>query len=778
MVAILLTILVAMILFAAFYVAILAIKKKDITSRSIICFAIDSLISLVVSYVIYFISKALLNPMDTSSLIKFAAVIYILFIFISSSNIVLDIKNKNFKLNKRKLIVQIGTFMIILLELFAFNSNAYKDDYKYYEIQDITTLQTSSNAIKQENGTIYLPDNSYIIIDKVVENAQNIYFDFNKINLDSYIQIYYKTKDQTDYTFYREFQTNPQYDRFNILTISDITYDSLRIQFYQDGTHDVFGNLYLKGISFNKPMALVFHLSRIIVLTALLVSFVYISVFVRKMKFKEDNKFTYLKRGILITFGVVLVVFIIYAFINKSTFFYKYPFEGKLEDYDIYMQNFDAIKKGKPFLDIVPDARLAELANPYDPNSRNGIPCLWDHAYFDGKYYSYYGVSPLILLAFPIYFLTNLFPKVLFLQIFGTICFICVLLLTIIEAVTLFAKKVNLPILLFVLISSIFLSLSLCDVTYKVGAFNEGIYHLPIIFGNLFSMLFVLLTLKGYKDVKHRPIYLAFAGLAFVFLMGSRPNLFLFLIFVLPFFIIMLFKKGYSIKKKLLDFLSMAGVLLVGACLICFYNYIRFNNIFEFGQSYQLTVADNSNLSIGMHDILPAFYHFFIQKFGVDSKFPFVFDGWFALNREYHTYIQSSIGILAVPFMLFIIAIPLANKKEDSKVLKASLYLMPITLLALAILTYAYAGVCPRYMIDIFPLATLTACIVFFKLLDKYADNKQFLGFFIPVSFCILLVSNFITFNIMFDRFDGILSGDLNGLLIQMREFFGTYNNF
>ena len=306
MVAILLTILVAMILFAAFYVAILAIKKKDITSRSIICFAIDSLISLVVSYVIYFISKALLNPMDTSSLIKFAAVIYILFIFISSSNIVLDIKNKNFKLNKRKLIVQIGTFMIILLELFAFNSNAYKDDYKYYEIQDITTLQTSSNAIKQENGTIYLPDNSYIIIDKVVENAQNIYFDFNKINLDSYIQIYYKTKDQTDYTFYREFQ----YDRFNILTISDITYDSLRIQFYQDGTHDVFGNLYLKGISFNKPMALVFHLSRIIVLTALLVSFVYISVFVRKMKFKEDNKFTYLKRGILITFGVVLVVFI------------------------------------------------------------------------------------------------------------------------------------------------------------------------------------------------------------------------------------------------------------------------------------------------------------------------------------------------------------------------------------------------------------------------------------------------------------------------------------
>lgn len=776
MVTILLTILILTILISLAKLLYLFIKKEKITAKGFIILACDSLISLIIALIINLICKALLNPMDIGSLIKFSLVFYGLIIFVSPSKICLAIKNKSYQLNTKKLTVQIGTLAIILLELFAFNANAYKDDYEYYQITDLTTLQTTGTIL--DDGSIYLPDESYIVINKVDIATKNIYFDFNDVNLDSYIKISYKYTNSTSFNFYKEYQTNPQYDRFNVLSLSGLNYDVLKIEFAQDDTHNIDGKLYLKSISFNQPMNVVFHLSRFIVLTILLISLTYISVFVNKIKFKEENKLTYLKRGILISFGVILLAFIIIAFINKDTFFLSYPFNGDLEDYDIYMQTFDAFKKGQLFIDIKPDPRLVMLENPYDRGVRGGIPCLWDHAYYNGKYYCYYGIAPLILITFPLYFLSNLVTNVLFLQIFGTICFICVMLLTIIEAVTLFAKKVNLPILLFVLVSSIFLSLSLCNITLKIGTWFEGIYHVPIVFGNVFSMLFVLLTLKGYKDEKHRPIYLAFAGLSFVLLMASRPNLFMFLIFMLPFFITMLFKKNYPFKKKIKDLLPMCSVLLVGAITICIYNYVRFDSIFEFGQFYQLTVTDNTKLSLGLYDIFPAFYHFFIQIFGVDSKFPYIYPAVFPLPQEYHVYVQSSMGILTVPFMLFILAIPLSLKKDDSKVLKWSLYLMPLTILCLAIITYAYAGVCPRYLLDLFPLATLTACIVFFKLLDKYAANKQFLEFFIPISFCILFFSNFMTFNVIFCRFDGLLSGDLNGLLIQMREFFGSYNTY
>ena len=52
---------------------------------------------------------------------------------------------------------------------------------------------------------------------------------------------------------------------------------------------------------------------------------------------------------------------------------------------------------------------LAQLNNPYDPKEREeaGVVYHWDHAYYEGHYYMYFGVVPVFLAFLPYRLLTG-----------------------------------------------------------------------------------------------------------------------------------------------------------------------------------------------------------------------------------------------------------------------------------------------------------------------------------------------------------------------------------
>ena len=82
-------------------------------------------------------------------------------------------------------------------------------------------------------------------------------------------------------------------------------------------------------------------------------------------------------------------------------------------DYDQYARLGDALIHGHTNLDLpVPD-ELAQMSNPYDSDLRGqvagriDIPIYWDHAFYKGKYYCYFGVVPAILLFIPYQLLTG-----------------------------------------------------------------------------------------------------------------------------------------------------------------------------------------------------------------------------------------------------------------------------------------------------------------------------------------------------------------------------------
>ena len=64
-----------------------------------------------------------------------------------------------------------------------------------------------------------------------------------------------------------------------------------------------------------------------------------------------------------------------------------------------------AILDGQTYLKLTPDPRLARLANPW--GGAQGIPRAHDASYYNGRYYLYFGVTPVILLLAPWRLLTG-----------------------------------------------------------------------------------------------------------------------------------------------------------------------------------------------------------------------------------------------------------------------------------------------------------------------------------------------------------------------------------
>ena len=87
---------------------------------------------------------------------------------------------------------------------------------------------------------------------------------------------------------------------------------------------------------------------------------------------------------------------------------------GNIEEKDYYAIDFvNALSNGKIFLEENPSERLTELENPYDATQRNsnylqrGSDYIWDASYYKGKYYSYFGILPALILLVPFHLITG-----------------------------------------------------------------------------------------------------------------------------------------------------------------------------------------------------------------------------------------------------------------------------------------------------------------------------------------------------------------------------------
>lgn len=696
---------------------------------------------------------------------------------------------------RKKIIVSSLLLFGLLFEAFYFNKEAYRISSPSLSYSSLSSNSSISGKYEaMENGDIRIQTNSYIDIlndETAKENIRLSFSEANEITIEA--KVYY-TLDGEKFVQTGTYKLNGANENFNVLSLGNGAkregVKSYRVSFtFTSGYYASGNSAILTSITFNSPLSFYFSPLRYGVYSLSILFFAYLPSFVKKAKRSEPNKIPYLILGGIATAFLIGVSILILA--NPSSFMTSYPIDtetlhahigsstGKT---DIFVSMFDAFKKGRIDLDLEVDSKLLALENPWDPTIRSssGAKYYWDHAFYNGKYYSYYGPAPVILVSFPFYFLSgcNYVLTAFGLEVVGMAFLIPSFLLLLLEVFRTVQKQVRWGQYAFFAAIGLITTMMISAITFKDGSCHEAIYHVPDIYGLAFFDLFFFFVLRAYREERLRSVQLAFAGLFFVFLVFTRPNLFLGVILSLPFLLALLFKKGKPFGKRVLSFVPMFVVLAIGGALCCVYNYARFDSILEFGQSYQLNVTDQRHLTYSFEKLLPTFFHFYTQGGNFYDGFPYL--SCTSKRYDFETtalapYVSSYYGLLGVPLFWLTFLTPYVFHKHEKKALSWFGWIFPFFLFLFAFTTYSKAGICPRYLIEFYHLATLGSFFALLQLEEK-AKEKPAENFVHGAGYVLLLVGGFVCLCLSFDSFDGMKEGNMGGFLLLFKQVFHNYN--
>jgi hypothetical protein len=366
---------------------------------------------------------------------------------------------------------------------------------------------------------------------------------------------------------------------------------------------------------------------------------------------------------------------------------------------DHYGYLTDALLSGQLHLKLVPDPQLANLDNPYAGSQ--GVPRLHDATYFNGRYYLYFGPTPVLLLLGPWHLATR--------------TYLCEGAATITFSFAGFLagaflwvrwKRRFLPALPAFWVGFAVLMLGLGNYVYFLAQ-TPMAYQVPIscAYACLMAALGFVIAATAADSVKTQAHGMALASLALGLAAGARPDY----VLTLPALGLPLAALWWAERRRggpgcrRLILCTLAPACAVGAVLAA-YNWARFGSVTEFGVKYQLASTDQremklaslANLPGGAHDYLFHAPHYF-------SHFPFLSES------------ADTFGILPwAPFALAALAFPLtlvgSARRERVWVFSGG-FLVLISLLNFgSVCLVAFRN--DRYAVDFLPAAIWLGLIV------------------------------------------------------------------
>jgi len=278
----------------------------------------------------------------------------------------------------------------------------------------------------------------------------------------------------------------------------------------------------------------------------------------------------------------------------------------------------DAFLKKKLALLIPPDPQLLTLTNPYDP-IQNALYRIHDISFFNGRYYLYWGPIPALVRII----LGNRLPEQFFICLYVTVSSLCFYFICKYLKDKYFQNFSNL-VFSFVILSGCFNG---AVINLLVGS---GIYYEAIAAAQAFFLISLILTLF-YFDKQEKKFIFFFSIFSFLSF-GSRIS------FILPctflaitiFFnqISILLKKNHPFNfSRIFSFLISFSPYIIGLSLLGLYNYLRFDNFFEFGLRYQLAginMFDTYTSNFSLHNLPPNIKNYFLNMPNTINHLPFI----------------------------------------------------------------------------------------------------------------------------------------------------------
>ena len=404
----------------------------------------------------------------------------------------------------------------------------------------------------------------------------------------------------------------------------------------------------------------------------------------------------------------------------------------------------DALLKGRLYIDNNDiDPALEAMDNPYNTQERErlGVNYHWDEAFYNHHYYMYFGIVPTLILFIPF----KLISGTALLTYQATQIFAALTIIGLFYLFYILCRKFfpTFPFSLYLLLSSAF---GILSIGYSISA--PALYCTAIVSAVCLMVWSIICFVKGVwlqEKGKINTGFLFVGGLLGALAFGCRPPVALANLLVIA---VALQISGNDILTYVEKAKKIACLLLpyviVGITLML-YNYARFDNVFEFGQSYQLTLADQHN------------YGSFFSRFDLKKMFLGIMENFYGFNgfSEKFPYIFFNGAFINFPILLLssrIFSNKISESLQTKKLYSLSLLLFFLPFLITFFDVYWSPFLLERYRLDFYYLLCIVSFIGIATWLEQITGNKRMVLIFgvTVLSFFVFIVE-FLFFCLPFD---------------------------
>ena len=463
----------------------------------------------------------------------------------------------------------------------------------------------------------------------------------------------------------------------------------------------------------------------------ILLGVMFVWAFKRSVNFRKPLSAQF-KNAKVVTAIIVIVMIAISLILSSVGLNPKTDFNDPTGN-QITKELVDAFESGQVELKDMPGSDLLSMENPYDWSARveKGVNAKWDHVMFDGKYYSYYGVGPVILLYLPYHLITGHYLA----SLPGVVLFNILALIFLGMTFYQLMKRLFKDIPLSIYTAALIMIYASCGIWYCTVMAN--FYEIAQASGFCFTVIgaYFLVTSNVIGSDKEpiKPLHAALSSLFLSIAVTCRPTTAVWCVVAVVFIVagVMKLRRGKSDRSAYVKYLCAAlipFVVIGGAQML--YNHARFGSFTDFGIAYSLTINDFTHTEFHTQLSAIGFFDYLFAPPSFTGEFPYVQStlSKLGVNGYYFEATNNGAGLFyrALP-MFFLFGAPFALKYIDKEkrartaiLFSAAGFVAPFIIIA----SIWESGYGTRYMMD-FAWEMLTCAFLVMFLFYRHLKGKD-----------------------------------------------------
>lgn len=721
--------------------------KRNVTRWFLVRISTE-FIALIIFYLIAYIgafkSKPYWNPINNAETIRLALyvtlILEILFLIIEGS----------WQEHIKKLLVAesikkyIFVFFIIILavcsfELTIFNFRHFQAIMNHPTV--ITNYEPNDNLSYADTNAFEVISNEqspYIEVTDINMPVQNIYMDITFANLGEFAvretAYHLEFVDEGNANYYpipgRVYVRQIPQAHFSTLNLYGNCH-SFKLYFDNANVGDI---IRINDLQINAQYPFIISIKRTIFLTLLIFLFFMFRPKSVLYEIKFCDKFRFRRLVFILLFAAQVLFF--WKVVNMNGTFINPQSESERQ----FALLAEGLAEGKPYLLIEPPETLISMKDPYDYAERMKVVgdanVLWDTVYYQGHYYVYFGIGPIVVFYLPYYLLTGAHIQTYLVVFICALFAVAGVMALLSEIVKRWFKQI--PIAFYLMFT--LLCTSGCGVLYLMT--KADFYAVPLMMGLANVLWGLYFWLNALRTEQKLALKLFAGSFCMAFVAACRPQFLLGSFFAILLFWNMVFKerKLFS-KKSVIQTICFVVPYFLVAAGVMYYNAIRFGSPFDFGANYNLTFNNMPYRGIRLDRLLYGTVGFLFFPCNVTNIFPYFglsnyisrYQGITADERIFGGMIYNHIYLLLTLFVFKF------KKYFTDKLAYKMAVLTPIFGLLIMLVDSNMAGTLTRYIVDFTWLFMISSFLILGMVYTKVTDKGYLYAIRMGIFWCFLI---------------------------------------